>query len=55
MVDELRKHDFSKQRRVSFEYILFDGVNDSMRHAVEAGENTERHRLSRQSDSLIYP
>jgi len=32
---ELRKHDFSKQRRVSFEYILFDGINDSMRHAVE--------------------
>ncbi len=35
VLDELRKHDFSKQRRVSFEYILFDGVNDSMRHAVE--------------------
>lgn len=35
VLDELRKHDFSKQRRVSFEYILFDGLNDSMRHAVE--------------------
>jgi len=35
VLEELRKHDFSKQRRVSFEYILFDGVNDSMRHAVE--------------------
>jgi len=35
VLDELRKHDFSKQRRVSFEYILFDGTNDSMRHAVE--------------------
>ena len=35
VVEELRKHDFSKQRRVSFEYILFDGVNDTMRHAVE--------------------
>lgn len=35
VLDELRKHDFSKQRRVSFEYILFDGMNDSMRHAVE--------------------
>lgn len=32
---EIRKHDFSKQRRVSFEYILFDGINDTMRHAVE--------------------
>src|SRR5665647_2155838 len=27
VLDELRKHDFSKQRRVSFEYILFDGIN----------------------------
>jgi 23S rRNA m2A2503 methyltransferase len=35
VLDELRKHDFSKQRRLSFEYILFDGLNDSMRHAVE--------------------
>jgi len=35
VLDELRKHDFSKQRRVSFEYIVFDGVNDTMRHAVE--------------------
>jgi 23S rRNA (adenine2503-C2)-methyltransferase len=35
VLGELRKHDFSKQRRVSFEYILFDGTNDSMRHAVE--------------------
>ena len=35
VLEELRKHDFSKQRRVSFEYILFDGINDTMRHAVE--------------------
>ena len=35
VLEELRKYDFSKQRRVSFEYILFDGLNDSMRHAVE--------------------
>jgi 23S rRNA (adenine2503-C2)-methyltransferase len=35
VLEELRKYDFSKQRRVSFEYILFEGVNDSMRHAVE--------------------
>ncbi|MHB9141078.1 MAG: 23S rRNA (adenine(2503)-C(2))-methyltransferase RlmN [Paludibacter sp.] len=35
VLEELRKHDFSKQRRVSFEYILFDGINDSMRDAVE--------------------
>lgn len=35
VLDELRKYDFSKQRRVSFAYILFDGINDSMRDAVE--------------------
>ena len=35
VLEELRKHDFSKQRRVSFEYILFDGINDTMRHTVE--------------------
>jgi len=35
VLEELRKHDFSKQRRVSFEYILFNGINDSMRDAVE--------------------
>ncbi len=31
----LRRYDFRHQRRVSFEYILFDGKNDTMRHAVE--------------------
>ena len=35
VLDELKKHDFSKQRRVSFEYIMFDGINDTIRHAVE--------------------
>ncbi len=35
ILNELKKHDFTHQRRVSFEYIMFDGFNDSMRHAVE--------------------
>ena len=35
VVAELKKHDFSHQRRVSFEYIMFEGVNDSPRHARE--------------------
>lgn len=35
LMDELRNYDFSKQRRLSFEYILFKGVNDSMAHAKE--------------------
>lgn len=35
VVDLLRNYDFSKQRRLSFEYIVFKGVNDSMLYARE--------------------
>ncbi len=35
VVEELRKWDFSGQRRVSFEYILFKGVNDTPLHVKE--------------------
>jgi 23S rRNA (adenine2503-C2)-methyltransferase len=35
LLKELKNYDFSHQRRVSFEYIMFDGLNDTMRHAVE--------------------
>ncbi len=34
-VDLLRNYDFSHQRRLSFEYIVFKGVNDTERHAKE--------------------
>ena len=33
MVELLRGYDFTGQRRLSFEYILFDGVNDTMADA----------------------
>jgi 23S rRNA (adenine2503-C2)-methyltransferase len=33
VVAELKKHDFAHQRRVSFEYIVFEGQNDTPRHA----------------------
>ena len=33
MVDMLKKYDFGKQRRLSFEYIMFKSVNDSLPHA----------------------
>ncbi len=33
VVDLLKNYDFSHQRRLSFEYIVFGGKNDSMRHA----------------------
>jgi len=35
VIETLRQYDFSKQRRLSFEYIMFEGLNDTMRHAVE--------------------
>ena len=35
IVDLLRNYDFSKQRRLSFEYIVFKGVNDSLLYAKE--------------------
>jgi len=35
IIDLIHGYNFSGQRRVSFEYILFDGVNDTERHAKE--------------------
>lgn len=35
VIDELKRHDWDHQRRVSFEYIVFEGVNDMQRHAAE--------------------
>lgn len=32
VVDVIRHHDFGLQRRVSFEYIMFAGLNDTPRH-----------------------
>jgi len=35
VLEEIRSFDFGKQRRISFEYIVFNGLNDSMEHAEE--------------------
>lgn len=35
IVEELRNYDFSKQRRLSIEYIVFKGVNESLIYAKE--------------------
>lgn len=35
IIELLRNYDFSKQRRLSFEYIMFRGVNDSLVYAKE--------------------
>lgn len=33
IIETLKRHDFGKQRRLSFEYIVFKGVNDSLVYA----------------------
>ncbi len=38
VVEEIKLHDFSGQRRVSFEYTLFEGVNDQPRHIKALSE-----------------
>ncbi len=35
IISEIKKWDFGRQRRVSFEYILFEGFNDSPIHVKE--------------------
>jgi len=35
VVETLKHYDFTGQRRVSFEYIMFKGVNDMPKHAKE--------------------
>lgn len=35
VLDTLREYDFDNHRRVSFEYIMFEGINDSDRHVKE--------------------
>ncbi len=35
VIDLLRGYDWAHQRRLSFEYIMFDGFNDSLTHAKE--------------------
>ena len=32
VIDFLKQHDISRQRRISFEYIMFRGINDTPRH-----------------------
>jgi len=32
IITEIKKHELGRQRRVSFEYIVFDGINDTHKH-----------------------
>ena len=38
VMDLLRQYDWTKQRRLSFEYIMFDNFNDSLIHAKELAQ-----------------
>ena len=42
LCDILREYDFTHQRRVSFEYIVMSGLNDSMRHIRELSRLLDR-------------
>jgi 23S rRNA (adenine2503-C2)-methyltransferase len=35
VIDTIRSFDMNRQRRISFEYILFEGINDSQAHVRE--------------------
>ncbi|MEN8118248.1 MAG: 23S rRNA (adenine(2503)-C(2))-methyltransferase RlmN [Bacteroidota bacterium] len=35
VIKEIKSWDFGRQRRISFEYILFEGLNDSVEHVNE--------------------
>jgi len=37
VIKEIKSWDFGRQRRVSFEYIMFGGLNDTPRHVRELG------------------
>lgn len=35
IISEIKRHDIGRQRRISFEYIVFGGINDSPKHVKE--------------------
>lgn len=35
IIEQIKQYDFTHQRRVSFEYIIFKGLNDSLKHAKD--------------------
>jgi 23S rRNA (adenine2503-C2)-methyltransferase len=35
IIEEIRSHDLGRQRRISFEYIVFKGMNDTPKHVKE--------------------
>ncbi|MDR0230634.1 MAG: 23S rRNA (adenine(2503)-C(2))-methyltransferase RlmN [Dysgonamonadaceae bacterium] len=41
VLDLIRKYDFAHQRRVSFEYIMFQGLNDDLLHARDLVKRLE--------------
>ena len=64
VLELVRQHDFSRQRRVSFEYICFGGLNDTQRHARETVRilhgipcrvNLIRYHASPEADKKKFP
>ena len=44
LLEVLERYDFAHQRRLSFEYIMFDGINDSRQYALALAR--QLHRLT---------
>ena len=56
VVELLRGYDFSHQRRLSFEYIVFGGINDTPAHAREiVGRSSASTAASTSSASTRFP
>lgn len=48
VIEELKRHDWTGKRRLSFEYIVFDGLNHSDRHVKELAKilNGLKYRIN---------
>ncbi|MCK7530040.1 MAG: hypothetical protein MZV63_02765 [Marinilabiliales bacterium] len=52
VLDIIKAFDFGRQRRVSFEYIVFKGLNDTPGPCQGAGKDPQRHPLPDKPDTL---
>ena len=52
VIDEIRSFDFGNQRKVSFEYIVFGGLNDTPAHVKRNGSLAEWRKKSRQPHQI---
>ena len=52
VLDIIRNFDLNSQRRVSFEYILFKGLNDTPRHIKELARILEWYKMQDQHNKV---